>query len=155
MTAISPILFRPHNGLAVQLRATAPPWLARSAKVRCQTLSPVDWNALWLHHRAGEPAGTRLGCEWIGLNGQAERALRDKKHRKRERRFLAEGLRLLTDARESGHLPGTLVMATGRDPHPLLDALERDVLAAGGEVIGVIPEQAKAWFAAHPLRLTA
>ncbi|ROT94872.1 RNA methyltransferase [Altererythrobacter sp. FM1] len=66
---------------------------------------------------------------------KALRALRDKKHRKREGRFLAEGLRLLTDARECGRLPETLVMATGRDPHPLLDALEADVLAAGGEVI--------------------
>lgn len=63
------------------------------------------------------------------------RSLRDKKHRKREGRFLAEGLRLLTDARECGRLPETLVMATGRDPHPLLDALEADVAAAGGDVV--------------------
>jgi TrmH family RNA methyltransferase len=55
--------------------------------------------------------------------------------RKREGRFLAEGLRLLTDARESGRLPETLVMAEGRDPHPLLDALELAVLDAGGDVI--------------------
>ncbi len=66
---------------------------------------------------------------------KALRALRDKRHRKREKRFLAEGLRLLTDARESGRLPVTLVMAEGRDPHPLLSALEADVIAAGGEVI--------------------
>jgi TrmH family RNA methyltransferase len=63
------------------------------------------------------------------------RSLRDKKHRRREERFLAEGLRLLTDARESGILPEILVMATQRDPHPLLAALEADVLAAGGEVV--------------------
>jgi len=63
------------------------------------------------------------------------RSLRDKKHRKREGKFLAEGLRLLTDARESGRLPELLVMAEGRDPHPLLDALEADVARAGGEVI--------------------
>ncbi|WP_095013064.1 TrmH family RNA methyltransferase [Tsuneonella mangrovi] len=66
---------------------------------------------------------------------KALRSLRDKKHRKREGRFLTEGLRLLTDARECGRLPETLVMATGREPHPLLDALEADVLSAGGEVI--------------------
>ncbi|MBW8783135.1 MAG: RNA methyltransferase [Novosphingobium sp.] len=66
---------------------------------------------------------------------KALRALRDKKHRKRERRFLAEGLRLLTDARASGTLPEVLVMASGRDPHPLLDELEAEVAAAGGEVI--------------------
>ncbi len=63
------------------------------------------------------------------------RSLRDKKHRRQERRFLAEGLRLLTDARESGRLPEMLVMATGREPHPLLAALEADVAASGGEVI--------------------
>src|SRR5690606_6334435 len=63
------------------------------------------------------------------------RSLRDKKHRRREGRFLAEGLRLLTDARESGRLPEVLVLAQGRDPHPLLSTLEADVLAAGGDVI--------------------
>jgi hypothetical protein len=38
----------PPNGLAVQLRATAPPWPDRSAQVQCQTLPEVDWNAMWL-----------------------------------------------------------------------------------------------------------
>jgi TrmH family RNA methyltransferase len=66
---------------------------------------------------------------------KALRALREKKHRKREGRFLAEGLRLLTDARECGRLPETLVMAAGRDPHPLLETLEADVIATGGDVI--------------------
>lgn len=66
---------------------------------------------------------------------KALRALREKKHRRASGQFLAEGLRLLTDARECGHLPRTLVMADGREGHPLLDALEADVLAAGGEVI--------------------
>lgn len=65
------------------------------------------------------------------------RSLRDKKHRRREGRFLAEGLRLLTDARETGHLPDTLVMADGRDPHPLLDTLIEAVEAANGDVIEV------------------
>jgi TrmH family RNA methyltransferase len=68
------------------------------------------------------------------------RSLRDKKHRRREGRFLAEGLRLLTDARASGRLPEMLVMAAGREPHPLLDALEADVARAGGEVIETSPE---------------
>jgi RNA methyltransferase, TrmH family len=66
---------------------------------------------------------------------KALRALRDKKHRKREGKFLAEGLRLLTDARESGRLPETLVMAAGREPHPLLDALVAEVERAGGEIL--------------------
>ena len=68
------------------------------------------------------------------------RSLREKKHRKASGRFLAEGLRLLTDARECGHLPETLVMASGRDPHPLLSALEADVMAAGGEIIETSPD---------------
>ncbi|WP_296681149.1 RNA methyltransferase [Novosphingobium sp.] len=63
------------------------------------------------------------------------RSLREKKHRKAAGKFLVEGLRLLTDAREMGHLPETLVMATGRERHPLLDALEVEVLAADGNVI--------------------
>lgn len=68
------------------------------------------------------------------------RSLREKKHRKAAGKFLAEGLRLLTDARECGHLPEMLVMASGRDPHPLLDTLEREVLAAGGDVIETSPD---------------
>ncbi|MFW2349395.1 TrmH family RNA methyltransferase [Qipengyuania sp.] len=66
---------------------------------------------------------------------KALRALREKKHRKAAGKFLAEGLRLLTDARECGHVPEVLVLADRRDPHPLLDALEDAVEAAGGEVI--------------------
>lgn len=63
------------------------------------------------------------------------RSLRDKKHRRREGRFLAEGLRLLTDARENGRLPELLVMAAAREPHPLLAALEADVERTGGEIV--------------------
>ena len=68
------------------------------------------------------------------------RSLRDKKHRKREGRFLAEGLRLLTDARECGHLPEMLVMAKARDSHPLLAELEQAVGASGGDVIETTPD---------------
>jgi len=63
------------------------------------------------------------------------RSLRDKKHRKREGKFFAEGLRLLTDARLSGVLPEMLVMSSGREGHPLLDELERAVADVGGDVI--------------------
>ena len=68
------------------------------------------------------------------------RSLRDKKHRKRAGQFLVEGLRLLEDARASGRLPRTLVMAEGRAAHDLLTRLEGDVLAAGGEVIVTTPD---------------
>jgi TrmH family RNA methyltransferase len=63
------------------------------------------------------------------------RSLREKKHRKDEGRFLAEGLRLLTDARENGRIPEILLMAVGREAHPLLEALETAVDLAGGDVI--------------------
>jgi TrmH family RNA methyltransferase len=67
------------------------------------------------------------------------RSLRDKKHRKRSGQFLVEGLRLLEDARASGRVPQTLVMAEGRK-HPLLERLEAEVVAAGGEVIATTPD---------------
>lgn len=67
------------------------------------------------------------------------RSLRDKKHRKRSGQFLVEGLRLLEDARSSGRLPQTLVMAEGRE-HALLARLEADVVAAGGEVVTTTPD---------------
>ena len=68
------------------------------------------------------------------------RSLRDKKHRKREGKFIAEGLRLLTDARESGRVPEMLVMADRRDEHRLLDALMAEVEAAGGEIVETGPD---------------
>ena len=68
------------------------------------------------------------------------RSLREKKHRKREGKFLAEGLRLLTDARESDRVPEMLVMAETRDPHPLLGALADAVEAAGGEIVETTPD---------------
>jgi RNA methyltransferase, TrmH family len=71
---------------------------------------------------------------------KAIRALREKKHRKAAGRFLAEGLRLLTDARASGRVPETLVLSTMREPHPLLAELEVAVTTAGGEIIETSPE---------------
>lgn len=79
--------------------------------------------------------GRRLITGFSNPTVKALRALREKKHRKASGHFLAEGLRLLTDAREAGHLPQMLVMASARDPHPLLTELERAVMAAGGEII--------------------
>ena len=68
------------------------------------------------------------------------RSLRDKKHRRRTGQFLVEGLRLLEDARVNGRLPRELVMAEGRDPHELVDRLEAEVEAAGGEVLTTTPD---------------
>ena len=63
------------------------------------------------------------------------RALREKKHRKRSGHFLAEGLRLLTEALEAGYTPVMLFMADSREPHPRVTALEAAVTAAGGQII--------------------
>jgi TrmH family RNA methyltransferase len=63
------------------------------------------------------------------------RSLREKKHRKRSGRFLAEGLRIMTEARDAGHLPEMLFRVAGREVHPLELLLEVDVLASGGDVI--------------------
>ncbi len=68
------------------------------------------------------------------------RSLRDKKHRKRERLFLAEGLRILTEAREEGVLPEMLFFAPEGAGHPLAQALISDTAAAGGEVIETTPD---------------
>lgn len=62
------------------------------------------------------------------------RGLRDKKNRRAEGLFIAEGLRILAEAREAGFLPETLFFADA-PPHPLLDALIAATEAAGGEVI--------------------
>jgi len=61
------------------------------------------------------------------------RGLRDKKHRRAEGRFLAEGLRILTEAREAGVLPEILFFAG--DGHQLVGAMVEAVEAAGGEAI--------------------
>lgn len=63
------------------------------------------------------------------------RSLRDKKHRKREGLFLAEGLRIMTEARAAGALPQMLFHADETDLHPLAMALADEVDATGGEVI--------------------
>lgn len=68
------------------------------------------------------------------------RSLREKKLRKREGLFLAEGLRILTEAREQGILPEMLFLALGTTPHPLAQILVDAVEAAGGEVILTTPD---------------
>ena len=63
------------------------------------------------------------------------RALRDKKGRRAERLFLAEGLRILTEAREMGRLPVMMFYAADAARHPLVTALAEAIAQAGGEVI--------------------
>lgn len=63
------------------------------------------------------------------------RGLRDKKQRRLEGLFMAEGLRILTEAREAGRLPRILFFNGAEPPHPLLRALIERIEADGGDVI--------------------
>jgi RNA methyltransferase, TrmH family len=67
------------------------------------------------------------------------RALRDKKGRRRQGMFVAEGLRILTEAREAGKLPAMLFYAAGTK-HPLLETLIGEVEAAHGDVVETTPD---------------
>lgn len=66
------------------------------------------------------------------------RSLREKKFRKAEGLFLAEGLRILTEARDAGVLPEMLFHA-GSD-HPLAQDLIAAMEAVGGDVIETSPD---------------
>jgi len=63
------------------------------------------------------------------------RSLRDKKHRRDEGLFLAEGLRILTEASEAGALPEILVYVDRPDLPPLARQLIARTEAAGGDVV--------------------
>lgn len=68
------------------------------------------------------------------------RDLRDKRHRRAEGLFLAEGLRILTEARAMGRLPQYLFFAPHSAAHPLVAALIDEVEALGGEAIETTPD---------------
>ncbi len=62
------------------------------------------------------------------------RSLRDKKGRRAEGLFLAEGLRILTEALDAGRTPEMLWHAPETAAHPLVQSLSQATQAAGGEV---------------------
>ena len=68
------------------------------------------------------------------------RALRDKKGRREQGSFLAEGLRVLTDARARGRLPTILLVSPEAAAHPLAAALIADTEAVGGDVVETTDE---------------
>jgi TrmH family RNA methyltransferase len=63
------------------------------------------------------------------------RGLRDKKYRRRDGLFLAEGLRILTEARDAGRLPRYIFYAADGAQHPLVQELVSATEGAGGEAI--------------------
>src|SRR5215203_5802091 len=63
------------------------------------------------------------------------RSLRDKKARRTEKLFLAEGLRILAEARECGRLPQIIAFADEGARHPLAKAIIAEAEAAGADAI--------------------
>jgi TrmH family RNA methyltransferase len=68
------------------------------------------------------------------------RSLREKKHRREEGLFLAEGLRILTEARENGRIPEYLFYSREGAGHPLVRTLIFDVEDSGGQAIETVPD---------------
>jgi TrmH family RNA methyltransferase len=68
------------------------------------------------------------------------RALRDKKARKAEGLFLAEGLRILAEARDSGRLPEIIAYSAEGGVHPLAAEIIAEAEAKGANVIETSPD---------------
>ena len=68
------------------------------------------------------------------------RSLRDKKARREHGLFLAEGLRILAEARDSGRLPEIVAFSPEGAKHPLAAEIIAAAEAAGGETIETTPE---------------
>ncbi len=68
------------------------------------------------------------------------RSLRDKKGRRAEGLFLAEGLRILAEARDSGRLPEVVAFSPEGAKHPLAAEIIAATEAAGGEAIETSPD---------------
>jgi TrmH family RNA methyltransferase len=68
------------------------------------------------------------------------RSLREKKARRSEGLFLAEGLRILTEARDSGRLPEIVAFSPEGAKHPLAAEIIAATEAAGGDAIETTPD---------------
>ena len=68
------------------------------------------------------------------------RSLRDKKARRSEGLFLAEGLRILAEARDSGRLPEIVAFSPEGAKHPLAAEIIASTEAAGGDAIETTPD---------------
>jgi RNA methyltransferase, TrmH family len=68
------------------------------------------------------------------------RSLRDKKARRAEGLFLAEGLRILTEARDTGRLPEIVAFSPEGAKHPLAAEVIAATEAAGGDAVETTPE---------------
>ncbi|HUG46414.1 MAG TPA: RNA methyltransferase [Sphingomicrobium sp.] len=68
------------------------------------------------------------------------RSLRDKKGRRAEGLFLAEGLRIIAEARDSGRLPQIIAFSPEGAKHALAAEIIAATEAAGGEAIETTPD---------------
>lgn len=68
------------------------------------------------------------------------RSLRDKKHRRAEGLFLAEGLRIIAEAHECGRLPEVIAFSGQGAKHPRAAEIIAATEAAGGEAIETSPD---------------
>jgi TrmH family RNA methyltransferase len=68
------------------------------------------------------------------------RSLREKKARRAEGMFLAEGLRILTEARDSGRLPEIVAFSPEGAKHQLAAEIIAATEAAGGDAIETTPD---------------
>ena len=68
------------------------------------------------------------------------RALHEKKYRRADGRFLAEGLRIVAEAVESGVVPEIIVFAEGHAAHPLVARLVAATEGGGGQAIATTPD---------------
>jgi TrmH family RNA methyltransferase len=68
------------------------------------------------------------------------RSLRDKKARRSEGLFLAEGLRIIAEARDEGRLPEILAFSGAGGVHPLAAEIIAETEDHGGDVIETTPD---------------
>jgi len=68
------------------------------------------------------------------------RSLRDKKARRAEGLFLAEGLRIIAEARDSGRLPEIIAFSAEGAKHPLAAGIIAEAEAAGADAIETTPD---------------
>ncbi|WP_205480686.1 TrmH family RNA methyltransferase [Sphingomonas arenae] len=68
------------------------------------------------------------------------RSLREKKSRREQGLFLAEGLRIIAEARDSGTLPEIIAFSSVGGVHPLAAEIIESTEARGGEAIETTPD---------------
>lgn len=94
-----------------------------------------------MSHTGDSPPQGQAGVRFISSPANAAvkevRALHQKKHREASGRFLAEGLRVLSEAVERGHALETLVLLEPMRNHRVGRRLETACLESGGQVLVV------------------